>query len=309
VYYFGAFGTNDDPSDPGGGDVVGNPAYAQMTRSHAHIAASMAAVGSLLNNTLSKAPNSAVGRAVIPFLDGTGGAYEELTGDTGTMADAETVVVGLSRSVAAALHACGPSSAVQYAPAQELAHDQMAGLLGGASNYNERSAYNYTSSDVAGDLKQMKELTGQEVNLQALGPRGNGGGCTVAEQMVNLLNEVDQSQGGFEQDVEILDYGSDRNETENLQATIDRIASQGLTPPPGAAVTVTRAQQAISAAIVTANNEIGTENTLTDKNYVITNAIAAIPAPDTGQNGSYSGSCKPGSWPLRPPSPIKHIRA
>ncbi len=308
VYDFGAFGVVLGAADPGDGiGFAGNPAFAQMTHSRASIAASMAAVGSLLNGTLSKAPGSAVGRAVIPSLDGTSGAYEDLTGGTGTLADEETIVVALSKSVAAAVRVCGPSPAVRYAPAQELAHDQMASLLGGAGNYDDPSAYDYTNSDVAGYLSQMRGIIGQEKKLQALGPQGDGGSCTVAEQMMNLLPEIAGSESGFKQDLAVLDYGYIRHEAENLQAAISRVLSEGLTPPAGATVAVTRANRAISADVTTTNEEINTENALADKGYAMANAMAAIPAPYTGINGSYSGSCKPASWPLRPPPPIQNI--
>jgi hypothetical protein len=135
VYDFGAFGLTLGATDPGNGvGYAANPAFAELTRSRASIAASMTAVGSLLNGTFSKASGSAVGQAVIPYLDGTSGAYEDLTSGVGTIADEEKIVVALSKSVAAALRVCGPSSAVRYAPAQELAHDQKAILLGGAGS-------------------------------------------------------------------------------------------------------------------------------------------------------------------------------
>jgi len=308
VYGFGAFGVALGAADPGNGiGYVGNPAFAEMTHNRASIAASMAAAGSLLNGALSKASGSAVGQAVMPYLDGTSGAYEDLTSGAGTIADERTVVVALSKSVAAALRVCGPSSAVRYAPAQELAHDQMASLLGGAGNYNDPSAYDYTNSDVKGYLSQMQGIIGQEKKLQALGPQGDGGSCTVSEQMINLLPEILGSESGFEQDLEGLDYSDVRHEAENLQAAIDRIASVGLTPPAGATIAVTKAEQVISADVTTTNDEIDTENALVDKGYAMANAMAAIPAPDTGINGSYSGSCKPASWPLRPPQPIHNI--
>jgi hypothetical protein len=309
VYAFGPFGVALGATDPGNSaGFVGNPAFAVMTRSEASIAASMAAVASLLNTTLSKASGSAVGQAVIPYLDGTSGAYEDLTSGAGTMADEETIVVALSKAVAVALRACGPSPAVRYAPAQELAHDQMATLLGGAGNYDEVSAYNYANPGVAGYLSQMRGILEQEDKLQALGAQGDGGSCTVSEQMYNLAAEVLGSESGFEQDLSSgSDFGSALQEAQNLQATIDRITSEGLTPPAGAAETVTRTEQGISAGVATTNDEISAENALADKAYAMANAMAAIPAADTGQNGSYFGSCKPASWPVQPPPPIPDI--
>ncbi len=308
VYDFGAFGVALGSADPGNGiGYTGNPAFAQMTHSRSRIAASMAVVGSLLNGTLSKASGSAVGAAVIPYLDGTSGAYENLTSGTGVLADEETVVVALSKSVIAALRVCGPSPAVRYAPAQELVHDQMASLLGGAGRYDDPSAYDYTNTDVKGYLSQMRGIIEQEKKLQALGPQGDGGSCTVSEQMINLLPEIPGSESGFRQDLAGLDYSYIRHETENLHAAIGRVTSEKLAPPAGAAIAVSRAEQAISADVAITNEEIDTENSLAQKGYAMANAMAAIPAPDTGVNGSYSGSCKPVSWPLRPPPPIHDI--
>ena len=308
VYAFGPFGVALGATDPENSDgFVGNPAFAVMTHSEASIAASMAAVGSLLNITLGKSSGSEVGQAVIPYLDGTSGAYEDLTGGVGTIADEETIVVALGKAVAAALHACGPSSAVRYAPAQELAHDQMAILLGGAGNYNDASAYSYANSGVAGYLGQMRGIVEQEEKLQALGAQGDGGSCTVSQQMYNLLPEVPGSESGFEQDLSGSDFGSTLQEAENLQATIDRITSEGLTPPAGAAETVTRTEQGASAGVTAINDQISAENALADKAYAMANAMAAIPAAYTGKNGSYSGSCKPASWPVQPPAPIQDV--
>ena len=308
VYTFGPFGVALGPTDLGNSTgFVGNPAYAEMTHSEVRIAASMAAVGSLLNITLNQASRSAVGQAVIPYLDGTSGAYEDLTSADGTMADEETIVVALSKAVAAALSVCGPSSTVRYAPAQELAHDQMANLLGGAGNY-DTSEYNYTNSGVASYLSQMQGILEQEEQLQALGAQGDGGSCTVSQQMYNLLPEVLGSESGFEQDLRSgSDFGSALQEAEDLQATIDRITSEGLAPPAGAAEAVTRTEQGISAGVTTTNDQISAENALADKAYAMANAIAAIPAAYTGENGSYSGSCKPASWPVQPPAPIQDV--
>jgi hypothetical protein len=126
VSKFGPFGVQLGSADPSAGDA-GNPAYTKMTQNQASISASMATVGSLLNTTLAKVPGSALGEAVIPYLDGTSGAYEDLIGGDGSFTDEETIVVALSNAVAAALRVCGPSSTVQYAPAQEVAREPAGG--------------------------------------------------------------------------------------------------------------------------------------------------------------------------------------
>ncbi len=183
----------------------------------------------------------------------------------------------------------------------------MAILLGGAGNYNDASAYNYANSGVAGYLSQMRGILKQEEKLQALGAQGDGGGCTVSRQMSGLLPEVLGSEGGFEQDLAGSDFGSALREAENLQMTIARIAGEGLTAPAGAAETVTGTEQGISAGVTTTNKQISAENALVDKAYSMASAMAAIPAAYTGENGSYSGSCKPASWPFQPPAPIQDV--
>jgi hypothetical protein len=271
-----------------------------MTQNKAGISASMTAVSSLLNTSLAKVSGSALGQAVIPYLDGTSGAYEDLIGGNGSFTDEQTIVVALSNAVAAALRVCGPSPAVQYAPAQEVARDQMRSLPAGS--------YTYTGTTDP-NVDQMQSTLGQEQQLQALGPQGDGGSCTIARQMYDAANEVLGSESGLEQDISGDDFGSraDEQDAEALQVTISQITSQGLVPPSGSSEAVTAAEQRVSESVTWMNNQISEANTLADQAYAMANAMAAIPAPDTDQNGAYFGTCKPAGWPLQPPPPIQDI--
>src|ERR1700759_4066419 len=116
----------------------------------------------------------------------------------------------------------------------------MASLFGGPGRYNHPSASEYTKSDVKGYLSQMQGIIEQERKLQALGPQGDGGSCTVSEQMINLLPEILGSESGFKQDLGGLDYSYVRHETDNLHAAIRHVASEGLAPATGAATVVSR---------------------------------------------------------------------
>lgn len=261
------------------GDVVGG---VTMTNDRSRLTDAFKTTTTLMN-TLSSSPRP-VAKAVGEDLSDTGGDFEDLISGQGTVSDQAVIVRAFSNAVAAAVAACGPDSFTRYAPAQETALDDLVGI---------GDDYSSDLGSFASVISQTRADQAQEKHLAALGPQGDGGSCTVADQMGRAAQEIGQGDGGnFTQDLGVLttSVALTQRYLSRLQADLSTIENQRLTPPATATAAMARAQQAIGQAIAIANKRIDTENALISKSFSLASAMAKIPSTSTS-NGSYSGSC------------------
>jgi hypothetical protein len=248
-------------------------------------------------STLSSASGLAA-KTVGGDLSDTGGNFDNLVSGNGTTADEAIIVHALSGAVTAAVNSCGPSPDTRYAPAQEQALDALAALPGGDTS---------GLSSLIALITSTKTDLAQEKKLAALGPQGDGGGCTVAMQMTHAAQGIFQGdQGQFSQHLDAMSQSmsSTPQAVANVQADISNLERQGLTPPAGVAAAITTAEKAASQLKTSIDADIDTENSLVVEAYSMANSVAKTPSTSTA-NGTYSGSCldnAPGQ-----PAPLQHI--
>ena len=272
------------------------PAAGLMTGNVADIKQAFNATAAMMN-VLSSSSGS-LATAVGDVLADTGADFDELTSGQGTISDEATIVHDLSGAVADTVRICGPSPLTRYAPAQEAALDDLGGVSGDFSG---------TLQSLAAEVSATRTSLQQEQRLNALGPQGDGGSCTVAEQMGQLAEQIGQGDAGQMDPEDITgDLSATQQAIAQLQSDLSKIQAQGLTPPNGAAGAMARANASMAAAVATANHDIDEENSLVSQAFALANAMADIPSTSTA-NGSYSGSCA-GDGPSDPgPFLLQHI--
>jgi hypothetical protein len=262
------------------GDVVGG---ATITKDLGRLKAAFKVTAALMNSFGSSA--NPVASTVGDDLSDTGGDFEDLISGDGTVSDEAVIVHSFSAAVAATVALCGPDSFTRYAPAQEAAMDDLAGI--------DDDDYSSDLNSLASIISQTRADLSREENLAALGPQGDGGSCTVAEQMGQAAQEIAQGDGGnFSQYLAgfTVFVTMTRQNLSRTQADLSTIASQRLTLPANANAAIATAEQAISQAIARANQLIDTENGLMSESFSLANSLAEIPSTSTA-NESYSGSC------------------
>jgi hypothetical protein len=261
------------------GDVVGG---ATMTRDLRRLTNAFKVTAALMSTRGSS--SSPVARTVGDDLSDTGGDFEDLISGNGTVSDEAVIVHAFSNAVAATVALCGPDSFTRYAPAQEAAMDDLHGM--GVD-------YSGELGSLASIIAQSRTGLNQEKHLSALGPQGNGGSCTIALQMGIAAHEIAQGSGSqFAQRLSSFTFtiALTQRGISKLQSDLRVTANQRLTPPANVTAAVAGAQQAISKAVVNANQLIDTENSLISESFFLANSMAKIPSIST-TNGSYYGSC------------------
>ncbi len=272
------------------GDVVGG---ATMTRDLRRLTNAFKVTAALMSTLGSS--SSPVARTVGDDLSDTGGDFEDLISGNGSVSDEAVIVHDFSDAVAATVALCGPDSFTRYAPAQQAVMDDLDGI---------RDDYSSDLGSLASVVTNTRTDLIQEQHISALGPQGNGGGCTVAVQITIAASEIAQGDGGsFTQDLSIFTttVALTQRGISKLQADLGTIANQRLTAPGNATAAVASAQQGISNATVKVNQLIDTENSLISESFYLAKAMAKMPSTSTA-NGSYYSSCAgDGPGNVKPP--------
>jgi hypothetical protein len=260
-------------------------AGATMTTSASHISKADHVISSMMHNLPGN--DSAVGD---PLSD-TGGSFQDLLSGQGRVSDEATIVHDLSAAVANAVNVCGPSPYTRYAPMQEQTLDDMGSMPTGAA----------PNSTLAGDIKDTRIQLNQEKALDALGPQGNGGGCTISLQMSEAAQMIG-ANSGFEQDlaVAVATIQQTSESIDSLRKDISGLESSKLAVPADAQAAANSGQVVLSQDVADINQQIDRNNSLITRAYSMANTIAKIPATGTG-TVNYSGSCEgnaPGKAPL-----------
>ena len=277
---------------------TGDPAGASMTQNAVSITTAFNTLAALMKTYSSS--TSALVATVGADLSDTGADFDDLISGEGTMADQAAIVHDLSSAVAAAVRICGPSPLTRYAPAQEAAIDDL-GAVG--------TDYSSYSQSLTSDISQTNADLHQEERLNALGPEGHGGSCTVALQMGQAAQEIGQGDAGsFSQNLQDLtgDVSGTQQSVSSLQSDLGEIQAQGLVPPAGVPAAIANANQSINSAIATGNHDIDQQDALVSQAFALAEAMADIPSTSTS-NGSFSGSCEGDGPGQVGPFLIRHI--
>jgi hypothetical protein len=260
-------GFSDWESSLNSGFVVGG---ASMTNDPGRISSAMRTVTILLDGPAA-APGSAA-EAISIDLSDTGGNFEELASGSGTAADEAMIVRALSKAAADAFSICGPSPYTQYAPAQESALDDDV-VVQADEGFVVGSLLSPSIATTSGDVKQ-------EATLDALGPQGGDGDCTIPFKMDSFAQQAAEGENGFEQNLRIISVGASEHETDitRLRSDIATIREERIASPEAAQQALQAATQALTQGIAVANTDIDTENDLIEQAFSTDDKMAKAPA-------------------------------